>query len=34
MAERTALNFLSHLSGIATKTNEFVKKTKKYKADI
>ncbi len=24
-AERTALNFLSHLSGIATRTNEFVK---------
>ena len=34
MAERTALNFLSHLSGIATKTNEFVKKTKKYKTKI
>ncbi|MDP8269291.1 MAG: carboxylating nicotinate-nucleotide diphosphorylase [Candidatus Tenebribacter davisii] len=27
-AERTALNLLSHLSGIATKTNEFVKLTK------
>jgi len=27
-AERTALNFLSHLSGIATKTNKIVKKTK------
>lgn len=26
-AERTALNLLSHLSGIASKTNEFVKKT-------
>ena len=25
VAERVALNFLSHLSGIATKTNEFVK---------
>ena len=25
MAERVALNFLSHISGIATKTNEFVK---------
>ena len=25
IAERVALNFLSHLSGIATKTNEFVK---------
>ena len=24
-AERVALNFLSHISGIATKTNEFVK---------
>ena len=32
IAERVALNFLSHISGIATKTNEFVrlagKKTK------
>jgi len=27
-AERTALNLLSHLSGIASKTNEFVKLTK------
>ena len=27
--ERVALNFLSHISGIATKTNEFVKKVKK-----
>ncbi len=26
-AERTALNLLSHLSGIASKTNEFVKRT-------
>ncbi len=26
-AERVALNFVSHISGIATKTNEFVKKT-------
>lgn len=26
--ERTALNFLSHLSGIATKTNKFVKRVK------
>ena len=25
MGERVALNFLSHISGIATKTNEFVK---------
>ena len=25
MAERVALNFLSHISGIATKTNQFVK---------
>jgi nicotinate-nucleotide pyrophosphorylase (carboxylating) len=25
IAERVALNFLSHISGIATKTNEFVK---------
>jgi len=28
LAERVALNFLSHLSGIATKTNYFVKKVK------
>ena len=27
--ERVALNFLSHISGIATKTNQFVKKVKK-----
>ena len=27
--ERVALNFLSHISGIATKTNSFVKKVKK-----
>ena len=26
--ERVALNFVSHISGIATKTNEFVKRTK------
>ena len=26
MAERTALNFLNHASGIATTTNKFVKK--------
>jgi nicotinate-nucleotide pyrophosphorylase (carboxylating) len=29
IAERVALNFLSHISGIATKTNEFVKLAKK-----
>ena len=29
IAERTALNFLSHASGIATLTNQFVKKTSK-----
>jgi nicotinate-nucleotide pyrophosphorylase (carboxylating) len=29
MAERTALNFLSHASGIATLTNEFVDRTNK-----
>ena len=28
-AERTALNFLNHASGIATSTNQFVKKTRK-----
>ena len=28
-AERVALNFLSHISGIATKTNKFVKKAGK-----
>ncbi len=28
IAERTALNFISHLSGIATKTKEFVEKVK------
>ncbi|MFC1593775.1 carboxylating nicotinate-nucleotide diphosphorylase [Candidatus Omnitrophota bacterium] len=33
-AERTALNFLSHLSGIATKTHAFVKKIRPYKARI
>ena len=26
IGERVALNFLSHISGIATKTNKFVKK--------
>ncbi len=29
IGERVALNFLSHISGIATKTNEFVKKAGK-----
>ena len=29
IGERVALNFLSHISGIATKTNEFVKKVSK-----
>jgi len=29
IAERVALNFLSHISGIATKTNQFVKLAKK-----
>ncbi len=29
MGERVALNFVSHISGIATKTNQFVKKTGK-----
>ena len=29
IAERTALNFLNHASGIATSTNKFVKKTSK-----
>ena len=29
IAERVALNFLSHISGIATKTNSFVKKVNK-----
>ena len=33
-AERTALNFLSHLSGIATKTRSFVRKTRPYKTII
>lgn len=34
LAERTALNFLSHLSGVANKTYEFVKKIKPYKTKI
>ena len=29
IAERVALNFLSHISGIATLTNQFIKLTKK-----
>ncbi|MDO8885657.1 carboxylating nicotinate-nucleotide diphosphorylase [Candidatus Oleimmundimicrobium sp.] len=33
-AERVALNFLQHLSGIATLTSKFVKKVKPYKVDI
>jgi len=32
--ERTALNMLSHLSGIATVTNQFVKKVKGYRVKI
>lgn len=34
MGERTALNFLSHLSGISTLTNQFVKKVTNYSAKI
>lgn len=33
-AERTALNFLSHLSGIATQTSKFVEKVRPYKVRI
>ena len=33
IAERVALNFLSHISGIATKTNEFVKMVGKKSND-
>lgn len=33
-AERTALNFLQHLSGIATFTRQFVEKVKKYPVQI
>ena len=33
-AERTALNFLSHLSGISTTTRAFVDQTKAYRAII
>ena len=32
--ERVALNFLSHLSGIATLTNQFVSNTKRTRAEI
>jgi nicotinate-nucleotide pyrophosphorylase (carboxylating) len=34
MAERTALNFLSHLSGIATQTRAFLDKIKETKVKI
>jgi len=33
-AERTALNFLGHLSGIATLTSKYAEKTKPYKCKI
>lgn len=33
-AERTALNFLGHLSGIATKTLGFVRRLKKFKIQV
>ncbi|MFC1632463.1 carboxylating nicotinate-nucleotide diphosphorylase [Candidatus Omnitrophota bacterium] len=33
-AERVALNFLSHLSGIASKTNQYVQKIKPHRAKI
>jgi len=33
-AERTALNFLGHLSGVATQTREYVDSVKPYKAKI
>jgi nicotinate-nucleotide pyrophosphorylase (carboxylating) len=33
-AERTMVNFISHLSGIATKTRQFVNRVKKYPALI
>ena len=29
IGERVSLNFISHISGIATKTNQFVKKVEK-----
>ncbi len=31
LGERVALNFISHISGIATKTNEFIKRSSKTK---
>jgi len=34
MTERTILNFLGHLSGITTKTSQFVEKVKKYNVKI
>ena len=34
IAERTALNFLNHASGIATSTYQFVKKTSKKNQDM
>lgn len=34
MAERTALNFLNHLSGIATLTSKYVEKVKPYECKI
>ena len=34
IAERTALNFLNHASGIATLTNQYVKKGKKKNKDM
>ncbi len=33
-AERTALNFLGHLSGIATKTQGFVRRVKRFKTQV
>jgi len=34
IAERTALNFLSHLSGIATLTSKYVEQVKRYRCKI
>ena len=34
IAERTALNFLNHASGIATLTNQFTKKIRKKNKDL
>ena len=34
VGERVALNFISHISGVATKTNQFVKLVKKKKCKI